>query len=257
MLDDAHLQMGLEKTHTKNIETGESFDSKAMGGRLPCMIGHSDARTLNVWIADGSPIEVSGKSLTVSREEAEEASRRYGIEPKGIFGDGESGDATLKGLFMVAMKMFLKDKYHDTTLFLLNGSNIIELSQIAPFEHGEKYLLMRHIAHQVVRKGADGVILIGEVWMAPFSDANPYRRAAEAPDKEEALVATLVTKYGEPKQWAAFIRRVGERVSLDSPTLQEGVAPFIFAPCYEAWWRPIPSEWGDQMDRLRARDQDQ
>ncbi len=86
-------------------------------------------------------------------------------------------------------------------------------------------------------------ILIGEVWRAPFDSQHPYQRSVDAPDRQEALVATLVTKEGGPRQISATIHRDGDTVQLEKSAEQDGGAHYMFAPFYEVWERPIPEEW--------------
>ncbi len=250
MLDDAHRHMGLSGLQSLDIETGEIFDRETMAGRLPCMIGHSDNRTLNVWLADGRPIEVSTIRRSIDTERAKQDLRKYGISPADVFGDGENAEATLDNLFATATKMFLRDQHHKTIMFLLKGGRPVDMFEIVFSKHGQKYLIMRDIASRVTRKGADGAILVGEAWTARFDRENPYQRAADAPNREEVLMATLVTKQGRPMEWIASIQRDRENVTLSEPTRRDGGLQFLFAPIYEAWGRPIPSDWAEEAAKM-------
>jgi hypothetical protein len=49
---------------------------------------------------------------------------------------------------------------------------------------------MRDIAHDVSKLAADGVILMGEAWMARADASKPYMRAADAPDKIEMCMGS-------------------------------------------------------------------
>ena len=37
--------------------TGTVYPESKRGGRLPCMIGHADSQSLDVWLATGVPVE--------------------------------------------------------------------------------------------------------------------------------------------------------------------------------------------------------
>ncbi|MNF94994.1 hypothetical protein D3C84_777270 [compost metagenome] len=119
-------------------------------------------------------------------------------------------------------------------------------------EHGEKYLVMRKLANEVIKHGADAVIIIGEVWSARFDASKPYRRAVDSPEKNEFLSATLVSKRGNPVQLHAQIIRDNTTVTLAETETFRDQAQIAFAPIYTAWGREIPTAW---IDVLGAHDQ--
>jgi len=254
LLDDAHRQIGLPTPESRDIRTGELYDSKAMGGRMPCMIGHGDRRTLDVWLATGIPVEFERVSREFSPEDAKRSSERYGLDSTEVFRTTYTPDGILDGLFAAARIMTTKDGHHVTIMFMLKGEQILQILELRPEEHGHKYLMMRDLAHDLVRKGADTAILIGEMWSSKYSPADPYRRAADAPDREEALSATLVSKNGDPVQLYARMVRTEDGVRLDDTKRYTGGAHFMFAPFYEAWGRDIPQEWLQQTNALRRGD---
>lgn len=254
LLDDAHRQIGLPVPESRDIETGDLYDSETMSGRMPCMIGHGDRRTLDVWLATGIPVEFERVSQAVSREEAEYSNERYGLNPKEIFGVTDTPEGILAGLFATARVMMAKDGYHVTIMFMFKGKRMLQMLELRPEEHGQKYLMMRDLAHDLVRKGADTAILIGEIWSSTYSQADPYRRPSDAPDREEALSATLVSKQGDPVQLFARIVRTLGGTTLDATERYGGGAQFMFAPFYEAWGRDIPQEWMQQEQALRSGD---
>lgn len=254
LLDDAHRQIGLPLPESRDIKSGELYDSESMGGRMPCMVGHSDRRTLDVWLATGIPVKFERISKSVSRKEAEKRNERYGLNPKEIFGVTDTPEGILDGLFATARVMMAKDGYHVTIMFMFKGKRMLQILELRPEEHGQKYMMMRDLAHDLVRKGADAAILIGEIWGSTYSQADPYRRAADAPDREEALSGTLVSKEGDPVMLYARILRTSDGVALDDTERLAGGAHFMFAPFYEAWGRDIPQEWMQQEQALRSGD---
>jgi hypothetical protein len=258
LLDDAHRQIGLPIPICRNVESGEIYDSEAMQGRKPCMIGHGDLRSLDVWLADGTPIEFDRIERKIGRDEllaeGDRLKDRYDIEPKEIFGQSDTSEGTLDALFKTARKVLEKDGQHITIMFYFKGKTLLDVIELRPAEHGHKYIMMRNSAHDLVRKGADTVIMIGEAWSAPYLPSNPYRRAADAPEREERLVANLVRKTGEPIQLSARMVRKDTRVAVEETHVQRGGANFLFAPFYEAWGREIPSEWMDLEKSMRGVD---
>jgi hypothetical protein len=251
LVRDAHSQLGLQKPTTTNTETGQTYGEGLRHGRLPCMIGHADLRSLNLSLSDGSPVQLEKISKKVDLLEAQEASKRYGLKPETVFGaDTTSEEAIAANLFRTARTMFLKDRYHKSILFLLRERKPVQISEIRSENQGQKYLIMRDIAHEVIKYGADAVILIGEVWTSPFDPQKPYRRAADSPAREEALVATLAVRSGESVEWVARICRNGPTLSLGETRVERDGLAFSFAPIYEAWGLAVPDHWIKKAEHM-------
>ncbi len=86
------------------------------------------------------------------REHVEGVAGRYALDPKEMFPSIDSApEATLNGLFAAARKMFVVDGYHDTIAFLLSGTLPVKILKLAVQEHGEKYLVMRMLANEVIK----------------------------------------------------------------------------------------------------------
>lgn len=247
LVADAHRELGLEQPATMVGDLDRTHGKESRGGRLPCMIGHGDARSHNVWLATGQTIEIEQKTVEFDLEQAEHVTRKYALDPTKMFPSTPAPEATLNGLFATARNMFLVDGHHDTIAFLLSGAQPLNIMQMAVQEHGEKYLVMRKLANEVIKFGADGVIIISEVWSAPYDPSNPYRRAADAPERREFLTATLVTKTGDPIHLSALIRRTGDDVILEDTGTFRDQAQIAFAPIYAAWGREIPDAWIDAI----------
>jgi hypothetical protein len=244
LVADAHRELGLQPPSTMVGHFDRTKGEESRGGRLPCMIGHGEARCQNVWLATGQVMELKQKTVDIDREAAEVAAGKYGIDPEDAFQSSDPGpEATLNGLFATARKMFGVDGYHITIAFLLGGTRPITMMELDVEEHGEKYLVMRMLANEVIKCGADGVILIAEMWRAPYDPRKPYRRAKDALEKNELLSATLVTKTGDPIQLTALIKRAGEVVALEETETIRNGAQIAFAPIYAAWERAIPDAW--------------
>jgi hypothetical protein len=242
LVGDAHREIGLELPITKDIDSGEIYPV-GRGGRLPCMIGHSDVRTLNISISNGARIELSTESITIDREAAEKAAERYALNPKDVFDLSGDTEKVLESLFSTARKMTEADGHHVTVLFLMREGKPVRIAAITFENQGEKYLVMRNPAHEAAKLEADAAIMIGEGWRARADPNQPYMHAADATDREEYLVATLVRKIGSPVHLMAKFARHGKRVSLDETTIERDGAHFMFGPFYEAWGRPIPGSW--------------
>jgi hypothetical protein len=243
LVHDAHRQLGLDVPATMVTSIGATYHSDLLGGRLPCMVGHADARSLDIWLASGRPVEFEKIEQKLDAKVGPKLAKRYGIKSEEIFDKTEGLERTVHDLFAAARRMFEKDGHHIMVVFLLKGAKPVQIMQLRPEEHGQKYLMMRSVAHEVVKCGADAVIVISEVWSAPVDAQNPYMRAADSPNRREALTATLVSKSGEPLHLSASIERGNNRVALGETVKEQGGAHFFFAPVYEAWNREIPRDW--------------
>jgi hypothetical protein len=252
LLDDAHRQLGDRQRGVVNQTTGEVYAPGDRGGRLPCMIGHDADRTLLLRIKDGVRLSLAEKSINISAEDEAAITESFPLKPDEVFPPpGATPEETLKSLFRAAIRVFEKDGYHETIAFLPNGSRPLRIIGLRPEDQTEKYLIMRRLGIEALRVGADGVILLGEMWSAQFNAAKPYRRAADAPDKTEHLTATLVQKDGDPVQLMAQIERSDAGPRLGQTIEQRGASLWSYVPIYQAWGRPIPESWKDPTTSSR------
>jgi hypothetical protein len=147
------------------------------------------------------------------------------------------------GYFAMFRSVFLRDRYHISILFLFRNMQPIKHMQIKVENVQQKYLMMRHLAHEVTKTGADAAMLIGEAWIAPARSLRPYERPADSSSRKEALTLLLVSKSGDPVDCMAIINREGEGVSLGETVISTARSACEFAPFYQAWGRPVPSSW--------------
>lgn len=249
LVRSAHKQMGLAEPVTTDAGTGEQFPDAGQDGRLPCMIGHENARTLDVWLATGKPLEFEEVRKTLRREEvmaeAPKFKERYDVDPTTIYAHSGEVHDHARSLFAVARKMFEKDGYHITIVILMRSGKPVDFRELRPEEHGHKFMMMRTLAQHAQKIGADAAVLLSETWSAPADPAKPFMRAVDSPDRRELLTATAVSKSGDPLHLSAEIRRDGENVRLANTVEHLGGAHFAFAPLYEVWKKPIPEEWGE------------
>ncbi len=239
---DAHRAIGRDPPTTVDAETGEQYDP-GRSGRMPCMIGHGDARTINISISDGKRFEFSHRSIPLDVEEGRKNAENYGLQPDKIWDETGDQEAVLNSLFRSARRMTEKDGHHVTMVVLLRNNKPVRLAQIEFPDHGAKYVAMRDIANEVTKLAADGLILIGEGWLAKADASRPYMRAVDAPDRVEMLHAVLVRRDGDPVELIAEFRRQGDQVRLGDTQTVRGGQHYIFAPIYYAWGRPLPGDW--------------
>ena len=246
LVHDAHRQIGLSPPDTIYDEEGESYDLPAMGWRMPCMIAHEVPRTLTVALSDGAKIEFEEKRMAkrITDPDMAEALANLPNAVKLAMGrDYKNYEELAAGYFEMIRAVFLKDGYHISILFLFRDMKPIKQTQIRVENVQQKYLIMRHLATEVTKSGADSAMLVGESWMAPASSLKPYERPADSSLRKEALHLLLVRKSGDPVDCIAIINRDGDNVSLEETVISTQHSAFEFAPFYRAWGRPVPASW--------------
>jgi hypothetical protein len=245
LVHDAHRQIGLSPPETIHDDHGERYDLPAMGWRMPCMIAHEGPRTVSVALANGAPIEFEEKSISISRSDARvtELLANLPNDPRvAMTRDYKNYEELGAGYFEMFRAVFLKDRYHLSILFLFRNMEVIKCMQIKVENVQQKYMMMRHLAPEVTKTGADAAMLIGEGWMAPTGSIKPYERPVDSPLRKEILHLLLVRKSGDPVDCMAIIKRNGDSVSLGETVSRPSTA-FEFAPFYRAWGRPVPASW--------------
>lgn len=242
LVHDAHRAIGRDPPTTVDAETGEQY-APGRGGRMPCMIGHGDARTINISLSDGKRLELSHLSIPLDVEEGRKNAEKYGLQPETIWDGKGDQEAVLNSLFRTARKMTEKDGYHVTMIVLLRDNKPVQLARVEFPDQGAKYVVMRDMANEVTKFAADGVILIGEGWRAKADATKPYMRAVDAPDRVEMLHAVLVRRDGDPIELIADFRRQGDQVRLADTQTVRGGQHYMFAPIYNAWGRALPDDW--------------
>jgi hypothetical protein len=253
---DAHKQVGLSPEETIHGEHGKTYDLPAMGWRFPCMIAHEMPRALLISLKDGARLELQEKTITqtYTPEEAAAALAKFPLDAAQIMGRKYSNYHELaQGYFELIRSVFLKDGHHETILFLFRDTKPLRQIGLEFEDHGQKYLIMRALAGEITKTGADAAMIVGESWSAPAERLRPYERPENSPYRVEFLTADLVSSTGEPISFRAHIARDGEKVSLGQTNADIGVAAFKFAHFYAAWGRPVPKAWIDAADEIMAK----
>jgi hypothetical protein len=246
LVHDAHRQIGLSPPETIHDDDGKSYDLPAMGWRMPCMIAHEGPRTVSVALANGARIEFEEKTISISRTDLKvtELLANLPNNPRvAMTHDYKNYEELAAGYFEMFRSVFLKDRYHLSILFLFRDMRFIKFMQIKVDNVQQKYMMMRHLAPEVTKTGADAAMLIGEAWMAPAGSIKPYERPADSSLRKEILHLLLVRKSGDPVDCMAIINRNGDSVSLGETVMSSQGSAFEFAPFYRSWGRPVPASW--------------
>jgi hypothetical protein len=126
IVHDAHVRIGRAPPVTINAETGEHYGA-GRAGKLPCMIGHGDARTINISLSDGKSFDLDHKDVALDVEDAKKAVSKYGLQPEEIFDRSGDQETVLHSVFQTARRSdsrraFLNSAYHVKFCFILTVS---------------------------------------------------------------------------------------------------------------------------------------
>ena len=248
LVTDAHRHLGLLPPSAAARKLGDS-DKAKNDFRPPCMIDHGASRSIHININDGTILRFKQERRSVTRKQAEASAAKYGFKAAAdIFGRaGEPYEKMLDALFRSARRVMKKDGYHENVVFILRDGSVIDVRSFRHEGPSDKYVLMRTLAADVQRIGGDAVMQLAEVWTAKHDPQEPFRRAADAPDKQEHLTATLVQRGGTPKHLCAEIRRKRGKVYLGPTVETADPSLFAFAPILEAWGSNLPTRWAAGM----------
>ncbi|MCD2188256.1 hypothetical protein [Actinomycetospora soli] len=211
---DAHLRDGYE-LGVREIRGAISIEvpTEHLSGRLPCMASTLMKRTSAYAIGEDGPVSMIYQSQAVDlpKLSLDKIDKRYKIAP-----DWDSRLAAATTLFERvpvymerAKKILEKDKNHITLCILHQDAQPIDFFPIDIETHADKMVISQIIADRIQHRGADGAIVIGEMWIAPESrDGEGYPvRATDNPDRLDALAVVAQDRTG----WGRMITSIYTR----------------------------------------------
>jgi hypothetical protein len=141
--------------------------------------------------------------------------------------------------FDMARVVMARDGYHLSIFIALKGARPIGVVAGSPANRADKYMLMRDIARYVRRIGADGLLHIGESWIARTADIPRGGYPDQAPNRLEALTLDAANAEGQLLSFSAIIQRKlikKHKVKRLGPTeIEEGGKVISIAPVLEVW----------------------
>ena len=208
-------------------------------GRLPSMEHHLEDRVTHISIKNGSVLQFKEKKETITRPKLEKASKRYGDVQWERLATAESLLDVAHIHFNAARQVILRDHEHRTVFVLLKGNVPFEIIGAEPQDRMDKYMLMRKVAQHVRDAEADGVLHIGESWVAKPEDVPKGGYAADAANRKEALLLLGVNAQGQHVQMQSIIERKKVKRHKIKQLLPTEVytdgKPISMAPVLEVW----------------------
>jgi hypothetical protein len=140
--------------------------------------------------------------------------------------------------FQHARIAMLRDGYHMSLCLFLRGGAVVTLIDTAHPDRASRYVIMRDLAKLSRIVGADGVILLGEVWMAAKEDIPKSGFAVDASNRGEGLMLNAINSKGERVSLTARVvrRRFSKKLKSLSEAMDEnGDVPFLLYPFMKEW----------------------
>ena len=248
LVDDAHAQVGLPVPSLVVMQPDGSYEpfrgSEAyLQGRLPCMVASQSDRELWIPLKSGGRLELVTEARELTARKMRRAKRRYGtavLAPEGK--TPESLEEWARYYWGIARHMFERDGHHVHIAFLFHDGELLQNRGMKAASHGELFPIYRHLAEKVAHIGATEVIVINEVWTAPYDPAHPYRRAELSPERGEGLLLCGVAADGKQIRFFAPITRKRRKAQLgETDESQRDIHPSL-APVLAVWRHPRPGD---------------
>lgn len=179
-------------------------------------------RSATIELETGKPVHVRlYPSRTLTQADRKLVTEHYGREP--TVPPMEKG-VTLRELahyyMQEARQVIARDAYHLPFVFFFRDHAALGMLGLEIGNHSQKYALSRKVAEHAQKSGANRVIMIGEVWTAPFDPLRPQARPDESLERREILTVHGISGEGDEIFLSARMGRVGEEVIL-APTEEE------------------------------------
>lgn len=141
--------------------------------------------------------------------------------------------------FERARIVMARDGIHHSFVFLLKGLHVIQLIRADHPTRASRYVLMRDFAKLARIAKADGVMYIGETWIARGDDLPKSGFAADATDRSEAIMLSAVNSTGEHFQLTSDVTRKRKGSlkvkGIGQIEVETDHFPFIFTPFLQLW----------------------
>ncbi|MFF4879711.1 hypothetical protein [Micromonospora sp. NPDC000668] len=217
-------------------------------GQPVCMDSSDENRLLHVDLKTGYEIAEIRAPFNVSSESHQAAAERYGVDFGSVSGDAI---ARVPGLLAIAKRVLSVDKSHLTFAYIMIGDQVAAHFPMLFPDQNSKRLALRRFAEEVRKSGGDGIVLVGEQWVADVEPGEDLRTpnvkpARDRPNRMEAITVTAMTKDGRLSEVIEIFRRRRGEIVYDgdlSPDLG-GEIPNFLLPVARVWelgpFRPSP-----------------
>ena len=211
-------------------------------GRVsPCTLAQDWDRTVWLDLRDGAVMIPVTAPMTQSEEDLRETVGRYhGAENlKQKLTAASSLEERAAFWFEVAKDVLKTDGYHLPTTLLGNPDGRMTINQLHMEDRTAKHLILRKVAAEVERTGADSVILINEAWLSRRGTLPTFGYAVDDPNREEVLQLIAADAQGNVVAHnAVFVRDVENRIQFtEEVRTTTNIVANLLQPIMDVWER--------------------
>ncbi|MBA4866275.1 hypothetical protein H1V43_34145 [Streptomyces sp. PSKA54] len=206
-------------------------------GYLPCMHIAQSELTSHFSAPDGSILSDVTEELEVDEVKAQKVVEDYQL-PEFPGGDAI---ARVPGMMKIARKVMEKDGFHGTFAFLLAGESILHIQAMGFDSQRTKLLSFERLARLVESSRADGLLVVGEMWMGVQTELEKKLNTVLIPardrvDRTEGLSVYAVTRDGRRSEQVCTVTRGpnGETNCSDPVEFDPGIMNTMI-PIFRKW----------------------
>ncbi len=200
-------------------------------------------RAIYLSMRDGAPrgFRYFQKSIDITAKDANKLVSRYGKTATWKhLKEAKTFRAVAEAYYQNARAVMLRDGYHQSFIFLMKGLVVIRIIPADHPDRASRYVLMRDLARLARIEGADGVMMISEVWTAHGKDVPKSGFAVDAINRGEALVLSAANSQGQSFMFQSTV----ERRRLASKKVKR-LGEIVFEEDhFQFFWYPFMKEWG-------------
>jgi hypothetical protein len=212
--------------------------SRPQHERLVCMVAGRDARTARLHLQTGDLLVHTRARLPLDPDDKERAAQHYGPALDTIPKPGNSLESRVRWYHQIGRVILETDGHCTMVAFVYREGRLVARTVLEPEDQQDKYLLMEHLANEVVRLGADEVILSAEVWMAKEREGEPRGlvRAGDRDDRIEGFTTNGVNRAGQAIMLITPFSKAGAKTVLGDIN-ENRTYPNLMLPIRRAWDR--------------------
>ena len=222
---DAHRQCGaLMQTFGDEAHGRRPSRERYLGGRLPCMVAHRELRTAHMHLGRNVLMSVTSHERQMTHDDIEEPPFEL---PESFLNRDEGEDLlTQAGRWVQFAQLVTKAQGYHLPMATVypGGDEAAIIHQLHAEDWQEQLMMMEAVAREVERRGAEGVMFIGEL-------------SREGPDGTTLCVAAA-SDDGSRRQWLTPMSYDGnDHVQFGETRVEDGIVPDFFSPVLRAWTR--------------------
>ncbi|WP_392753976.1 hypothetical protein [Streptomyces sp. LN590] len=238
LLRIGHAAAGVERC---DIDSGD-FECVTsalpnVSGRLPCMHAAQSELSGHFSVTDGCILEEESEEIEIDLARGAENVRSYGL-PELPQGDAV---ACVSGYMEIARKVMNKEGSHVTMAVCFKGDAVVHVQGMHFGDQRIKMLTFERLANLVESLRADGVLIVGEIWVGTQTAKEKELGTVLIPardrlDREEALAVYALTRDGRHEYLTSSVERTSEgEVICGEPIVCDTVMGNTLIPIQRKW----------------------